>query len=211
MAQPQRNSILRATAALARKFELNPVTTNNIVYHHWYDLNTGERKNGLGTTKSCPGTGFFGGNQVQDCQQNFLPLVQQILDGAGLLHPVEIPSFGVVTTNSLNVRAGAGASFVVVQGQGPLDAGVIIRIFREHDGWFKIANSLEYWVYSKWIKPVTRRIVNTDGTNGRAGPGTLFPTLKTFMRGDEVFVHSIADGWSSIGIEPLWIKSNLVD
>jgi uncharacterized protein YgiM (DUF1202 family) len=211
MTDAQKASILRATAALARKFSLNPVTTNNIVYHHWYDLNTGERKNGGGVTKTCPGTGFFGGNRVQDSQQNFLRLVQQILDGAGSSHMAAVPSHGVVTTDSLNIRTGAGSKFSVVQGQGPLDAGAIVRVFRKHDGWLKIANSQEYWVYSKWIKSVSRRVVNTDDTNGRAGPGTIFPSLKTFMRGDEVFVHTTTDGWSSISLASLWVRSSLID
>ncbi len=78
----QRDSIIRATAALAKRFSLVPVTTSNIVYHHWFDLNTGARTNGSGTTKSCPGTAFFGGNTVAACAAGFLPLVSAALAGA---------------------------------------------------------------------------------------------------------------------------------
>lgn len=62
------------TAILCKKLGLTP-NTDSIVYHHWYDLNTGKRKNGEGATKSCPGTGFFGGNSVESAKNNFLPLV----------------------------------------------------------------------------------------------------------------------------------------
>lgn len=54
----QSNTIIRMTAALCKKFNF-PATTNKIVYHHWFNLATGERNNGSKNNKSCPGTNFF--------------------------------------------------------------------------------------------------------------------------------------------------------
>ena len=61
-------------AILSKELNLQ-VNTDSIVYHHWYDLNSGKRKNGEGVTKSCPGTAFFGGNKVEDAQINFIPKI----------------------------------------------------------------------------------------------------------------------------------------
>jgi hypothetical protein len=49
----------------------------SVVYHHWYDLTLGIRisEEGTGTTKSCPGTSFFGGNTIESFNSNFLPLL----------------------------------------------------------------------------------------------------------------------------------------
>jgi len=67
-------TVIRMTAILCNRFQL-PVSTKSIVYHHWFDPDTGLRNDGAKKHKSCPGTNFFGGNGVQDCVENFLPLV----------------------------------------------------------------------------------------------------------------------------------------
>jgi hypothetical protein len=54
----QKDAIARMTAAICKKFSV-PVDTDKIVYHHWFNLSTGERNNGSGSNKSCPGNGFF--------------------------------------------------------------------------------------------------------------------------------------------------------
>ena len=77
MTLKQRNCIITGTKALLIRFKLKP-SENTVVYHHWYDLNLGKRitKEGTGTTKTCPGTDFFGGNTIPDFQHNFLPLLK---------------------------------------------------------------------------------------------------------------------------------------
>lgn len=77
----QRDTIIKLTAALCRKFSIS-VSSDKIVYHHWFNPVTGERDDGFSeNNKSCPGTDFFGGNTVPDCQENFLPLISQVLSG----------------------------------------------------------------------------------------------------------------------------------
>lgn len=79
------DAIIKVTAMLCEKF-LIPINSDSIVYHHWFDATTGKRNNGDGeNNKSCPGTNFFGGNSVSDCQRYFLPLVSAQLSN-GFTH-----------------------------------------------------------------------------------------------------------------------------
>jgi hypothetical protein len=68
------NTIIEMTLLLLSKFNL-VASDQSIVYHHWYDLNTGKRitQEGSGSTKSCPGTNFFGGNTISQFNANFMP------------------------------------------------------------------------------------------------------------------------------------------
>ena len=65
------------TRSILKRFKLIP-TDSTVVYHHWYDLNTGKRllKEGTGSTKTCPGTNFFGGNTVEAFKVGLLPLLK---------------------------------------------------------------------------------------------------------------------------------------
>jgi hypothetical protein len=78
MTDKQRNVIVQLNAFLCHKFKLSP-NTDTIVYHHWFDRKTGERTNGTGFTKTCPGTEFFGGNTVEAARTCFIPLIVQTL------------------------------------------------------------------------------------------------------------------------------------
>ncbi|MEP6735142.1 MAG: N-acetylmuramoyl-L-alanine amidase [Chryseolinea sp.] len=71
-------TIVLVTRALLKHFSLS-ASDSSVVYHHWYDLNTGRRilKDGTGTTKTCPGTGFYTGNTVDHFNNSFLPLLAE--------------------------------------------------------------------------------------------------------------------------------------
>lgn len=76
MSDEHRETILFITTTLLKKLGLKP-NDKSVVYHHWYDLNTGLRVDeGKGSTKSCPGTAFFGGNTIKAFNANFLPLLE---------------------------------------------------------------------------------------------------------------------------------------
>jgi len=77
MSTQQRECIVHITQSLLHRFKLE-ANENTVVYHHWYDLNTGKRiaKEGTGTTKTCPGTNFFGGNTVEAFKAGLLPLLK---------------------------------------------------------------------------------------------------------------------------------------
>ncbi|MCQ6282518.1 LysM peptidoglycan-binding domain-containing protein [Bacillus sp. EB600] len=78
MTAEQKETIITVAALLCIKFGLTP-SIDSITYHHWWDMNTGEKvlDNSKGhVVKTCPGTGFFGGNSTTDAKSNFYPLVR---------------------------------------------------------------------------------------------------------------------------------------
>ncbi len=74
MADIHRETILETAAWICERWRI-PIDSDHVLYHHWFDLNTGLRTDGAGTTKTCPGTGFFGGNSVESAEAFFMPLV----------------------------------------------------------------------------------------------------------------------------------------
>lgn len=79
MTKEQKETIITITALLCIKFGLTP-SIDSITYHHWWNLKTGERVLDNGpdyNVKTCPGTGFFGGNSTINAKNNFYPLVVQ--------------------------------------------------------------------------------------------------------------------------------------
>ena len=76
MTTVHRDTIISIIKALLANLNLT-ANDQSIVYHHWYDLTLGKRisEEGTGTTKSCPGTDFFGGNTINSFNSNFLPLL----------------------------------------------------------------------------------------------------------------------------------------
>ncbi|MFC4778421.1 N-acetylmuramoyl-L-alanine amidase [Paenibacillus sp. GCM10023252] len=84
MTAAQKQAVIALNRMLCEKFNL-PIDTEHVVYHHWwsaqgsavYDLKTGSKLAGT-SAKSCPGTGFFGGNTVVAAQNNFIPLIKRM-------------------------------------------------------------------------------------------------------------------------------------
>jgi len=152
MSAPHREAIIQLNAVLCHKFALTP-NTNNIVYHHWYDLDTGVRTNGTGNTKTCPGTAFFGGNLVASAAANFVPLITAAIAG---FTPVAAPvlvsqgSFAV-NASSLNVReAPDGAARVIKQ----LMRGVHVDVFETKGDWRRVHASEAQWASGRFLAPL---------------------------------------------------------
>lgn len=79
MTAEQKETIVTVAALLMLKYGLTP-SVDTVTYHHWWDINSGERvlDHSEGhAVKTCPGTGFFGGNSTTDAKNNFYPLVTQ--------------------------------------------------------------------------------------------------------------------------------------
>jgi uncharacterized protein YraI len=207
MTAAQRDTIIRASAAIVRRFAI-PLNTDYVVYHHWFDLNTGARTNGnSGSVKSCPGTNFFGGNKVEDAQRFFLPLVNDALNGV-LGNPMAgVIKFGYVTSTTLNIRKGPGTNFTKVN---TTYQGAILRIYEIRDGWYRIARFQDEWVSGNFVSFVNRAIVNADRLNIRSGPGTSFPALGAYARGQEVFVFAESGTWAKVGPDERWVSSNFL-
>lgn len=146
----QRDTVIRVNASLCHHFDLIPATSS-IVYHHWYDLDSGTRTNGTGNTKSCPGTNFFGGNTVADAEAGFVPHVRQTLsDRAELATVISATTLtAVVAAESLNVRSGAGLNYGIVK---QLRHGVAVPVYEQRDGWCRIAAQREEWVSERYLQ-----------------------------------------------------------
>lgn len=152
MTEQHRDTIIRLNAALCQKFNLTP-STDTVVYHHWYDLTTGERTNGTGNTKTCPGTAFFGGNTVADAQANFIPRINVALSNMNIATTVKNAGLqhGQVNASILNVRIGAGAQYQVLK---TLQQGTTIAIYESKNGWYRISDN-QQWVKGDYIRLVS--------------------------------------------------------
>jgi hypothetical protein len=149
MTTEQKDTIVKANSLLCHKFNLVP-NLDSIVYHHWYDLNTGMRTGGTGITKSCPGTGFFGGNSINAALHNFLPLIVSELSGNTpvILAPAVLMTCEV-TAYGLNVRTGPAVSNPVIK---VLQKGIVVSVYEEQNGWCRIHAIEQQWVSKSYLK-----------------------------------------------------------
>lgn len=214
MTPAHRDTILKLNALLCRKFNI-PADSDHIVYHHWYDLNSGIRLNGKGATKSCPGTAFFGGNKVDDANAGFIPLVRQALQSingqpatpASLVDsPVTTVETGIVTTSSLNIRKGPGAGFPVV---ASLSAGAMVNIYESASGWLRISNQDE-WVAEKFIIKARKSRVIAASLNIRSGPGSQYAKLGALPKDSEALIYEVREGWCRIDINEKWVSGQFL-
>jgi len=146
MTEEHRDCIVRLNASLCQRFGLAP-STGSIVYHHWYDLESGHRTNGAGVTKSCPGSAFFGGNSVAAAQANLIPFViGAVTQDTHVVTPLRSGEVGV---ELLNVRGGAGMQYPILK---RLSRGVILKMYEEFAGWYRISPQGDEWVYGQYVQ-----------------------------------------------------------
>ena len=157
MKEEQKKAIIQVNALLCLKFSLKPVY-EQVVYHHWFDT-TGKRfppamvdnndVNRKALQKTCPGTGFFGGNRIKDAIDNFYPLINQVLQAEQSATSVPIQFVSKrVTASVLNVRSGRGTGFSILR-KLPKDATV--QVYNEIEGWSKINLIADEWVSSVFL------------------------------------------------------------
>jgi len=210
MTQAQADTIVRMTAAMLKRFNLGNPDINNVVYHHWYELGTGIKKMGGGSTKSCPGTNFFGGNKRQHFEANFAPKVLAAMGGVPAPVPIVVDGWVCVNADSLNVRTGPGTTNPKAPDKEPQLLGAILRVYARQDGWLKISNSKEHWVSGSRTYAVTRGTINTEDSNVRSGAAATFPVIDVRQPGEIVFVHETKGAWSRIAMDSQWVGSSLV-
>jgi len=209
MTAKQKEAIITVTAALCRKFGLTP-NTNNIVYHHWFNLSTGSRNNGAGGNKSCPGTNFCGGNTVEDCERSFIPLVYEKFKSY-VSNEESVIKYVSVTADFLNIRSGPSISYPEVADRNPALFGAILRVYEEKNNWYRISSSSPCWVSAPYTKEVKRALVKADALHVRSGAGTSFPIIGSLTQGTEVFVYNREAGWSQISIESEWVSDTFLN
>ncbi|WP_293785793.1 SH3 domain-containing protein [uncultured Pedobacter sp.] len=209
MTAAHKETIVRMTAALCKKFSI-PVNSQKIVYHHWFNLSTGERNNGTKNNKTCPGTNFFGGNKVADCEKNFLPLVAKSLGAAAPPAHVRVLKYAYVTADTLNIREDADAKSNKVKGRDAAILGSILRVYEIKNGWYKISSSDHHWVNASYTRDVKRYIVNAHVLNVRSGPGTNYPKVASLSENQEVFVTEEKNNWFKISSDNKWVKKEFL-
>ena len=197
MTDAQSDSIIRASAAICLKYSI-PVNTDKIVYHHWFNLDTGDRNNGTGSNKSCPGSNFFGGNKVADSRLYFIPMVEALIDGEILVDTTGIIKYVCVTANKLNIRKKPDAESELVPDRHPVMLGSVLRVYKIQNGWFRISSSKMHWVSGRNTQDVTRKLVTADILNVRNGPAASFQRIGSFKKDQEVFVFAEENGWCKI-------------
>lgn len=150
MTRIQKHSIVHLNAILCKKFGV-PIDTDGIVYHHWFDLNTGERLEGAGTTKTCPGTNFFGGNKVDDARKFFIPLVlKSYLLNDPVANVINL-FYGKVIPPKLNVRKAPNKSAEIVE---IIPQGTKVAVFEIKEGWYRINCLEEEWINGKFLTQI---------------------------------------------------------
>lgn len=201
----QKDAIVKVAAVLCKKFNL-PINTNSIVYHHWFNLHSGVRNNGSGNNKSCPGTAFFGGNKVHDCETNFLPLVSAAAGSFPVLPHIDV--YVCVIANTLNIRKGPDINSSKVTDRPPAAFGAILRVYGETNGWLKISESKEHWVSKTYTREVKRATVSADALNVRNGPATTFSKIGSLMKGEEIFIVNEEGNWCKISMDEKWVSKD---
>lgn len=206
MSKEQRKSILLLTALLCNKFNI-PVTTDFVVYHHWFDLVTGVRNNGTKNNKSCPGTAFFGGNKVKDCDENFIPAVKKEFSLNIKKSLKDVLEFVCVNATTLNVRIKPNSNANRDKDTPVVIRGSILRIYDKKEGWLKISSTREMWVAERFTILVQRAVVKSTILNIRSGPGTNYSISGKLTKNEIVFIESNSDGWVKIAMEHKWVNN----
>lgn len=210
MTAAQQEAIVKLTAAICQKLNL-PVNTDAIVYHHWFRMDNGYRNDGAGGNKSCPGTNFFGGNKVEDCQRNFLPMVSAQL---GSYNPPtddsSIKKYVVVTATRLNVRESHRGSSRLAADRSPVPLGSILRVYEEKNRWLKISKSKSHWVFSRYTQEVQRYVVTATTLNVRSGPGVSFARVGQVYENEQLFIVEEEGNWAKIAMDSRWVSKNFI-
>ncbi|GAA3592117.1 N-acetylmuramoyl-L-alanine amidase [Flavivirga amylovorans] len=207
MTNEQRTSIIKVTAILCKKFGLQ-INMNSIVYHHWFKLDTGERNNGNGGNKSCPGTNFFGGNKPDDCETNFIPEVTLAYNELFELSAnTSVLRFVCVNSESLNVRS--APHYKKSLARSPLSRGIVVRVFEiAENGWLKISSKKDHWVSGKFTHQVWKVFIKNEGVVSRTGCGMEFDKASVFMKDEALFVSEKKEGWYKINMIMEWLNEN---
>lgn len=204
----QKESIVAVTALLCQQFNL-PIDTNRIVYHHWFNLSDGTRNNGTKNTKSCPGTQFFGGNKVSDCEANLLPLIRSKISQDAIKEDTSaVLKHVMVSATQLNIRVAPHSRAKKVNDREPAQFGAVLRVYKIENNWYKISNSSEHWVYGRYTKEVTKAEVIARVLNLRSGPSVSYPKIGRFTKGETVFISEIKGDWCKVSLEAKWVHQN---
>lgn len=200
MTDAQKETVIKATAAFCEKFNL-PLDTNSIIYHHWF-----------AGYKTCPGSDFFGGNKKENFEENFLPLIRDIIDSPKEFEESNILKYVSVTASVLNIRTGPSTDFSKAEDNPNIDFGSVLRVYAEENGWLKISGSKERWVSGKYTKEVIRAQVKVNSSlNVRYGPSSQYKVIEKLSNEAIVFIYDEKNNWAKISPFDKWAYMNYLN
>lgn len=136
MTEAQKNAIVGAVKILLDKFGLNAST--GVTYHAWWTssgINLGNYVKGK-SSKTCPGTAFFGGNTRQAYKANLQPLIEKC----------------ETTTNKVLLESGNDIVWELMNGRHKIEIIEVERAIKAIDDAKKNANfSSLYWILYKLV------------------------------------------------------------
>ncbi len=217
MTAEHKKTIVYVNAVLNLKFGIMPNVNHN-VYHHWYNLwapyqRLTDTQNKRHSTKTCPGTNFFGGNRIQDAKKYFIPKIRKVLKTFPEYKKVfkkelekPISHAIVVRANQLNVRTGPS---VRKKWLGALRKSSQVDIYEKKGRWSRISTE-QKWVSSYYLKQVfVGKVIDPDpkGLSVRSGPNRRFKKLGALLKGHPITVYEISDNtWYRIDFLVKWVS-----
>lgn len=145
MKDAQKKAVIALVGELCKRFDITP-GVDTVRYHCWFD----RKGNYLGnyvlgkSTKTCPGTNFFGGNSVAAYKANFLPAIQDYISNNTVKPKPTTESYLVkINTNSLNIRKGPGTSYSIV---GTVKKNEVYTIIETRGKWGKLKSGAG-WIH----------------------------------------------------------------
>ena len=229
MTKEQKESVIAFYALMSWKFNIS-INSTHIRPHCWFDANG----NYLGnysvsrSAKSCPGTGFFGGNTKASFNANFYPLIQKfdvksILKGYSTSDTnknIDVEDYRIkVITETLNVRKGPGTSYKKVNALHKGDVYTIIET-NEAKTWGKLKSG-EGWINigKSYVEncPIVKKDtidqsflvkVITETLNVRKGPGVDYDITGELHKGDvyTIIETNEAKTWGKLKSGEGWIN-----
>ena len=134
---------------------------------------------------------------------------------------------GTVTTDTLNVRSGAGTSYSIIS---KVYKGDTVNIVGSSNGWYKIelSSGKTGWVSGDYVSVGSssdnsssdnattenkKGTVTTDTLNVRSGAGTSYSIISKVHKGDTVNIVGSSNGWYKIELssgKTGWVSSDYV-
>lgn len=156
MTQEQKDTIVFLTKTLVQKFNI-PINSDGIVYHSWFNLQTGVKDNIGGKKKfdgvlykTCPSFNFFGGNTYEAMQKNLFPLLKDIGSDDIVVDKSYIQKKQIVVNKALNVRLEPNTNKSPV---GTLKADEVVTITGEAGKWYRISfNNKDAYIHKSYTK-----------------------------------------------------------
>lgn len=206
----QKKALIALVGELCTRFKITP-GSSSIRYHGWFSAKgtyLGDYKPGT-STKTCPGTGFFGGNTMAAYNANFLPAIKSYLNDGSTGEPTPVNKLVRITTDKLNVRKEASESSAVVGEVYKGDVFTIVEISAS-GSWGKLKSGLG-WIglyYTEDVNIFTEYqvIITTADLNVRKEPNASSAITTVVHEGDVFTIVEENNGWGKLKSGAGWIN-----